>query len=374
MARILVVSRHFASEKRKTSIHFFIESLLAAGYKVDFVTVGISAVNRYKHDEVWQLVTNTVTNNWTTVSSGLRSYVWVAPFHPFNLRNKLLNVLSEPLFSYYSRLLPEAVKRAVAGCDLIIFEAGVPLLLFDVMARLAPGAKTFYSAADRLSTLNVHPMILKAERKVVSRVDLVRVPAAAMLEDFPSASNVQYIPQGISKKIFDVENLNPYTGKTNAVSVGNMLFDPWMIDSLGKAFPEVTFHLFGGGLGSLVKGDNIVCYGEVEFAAIVPYLQHADVGLAPYRAEKNADYLAQSSLKIIQYTYCELPIVAPEFAVAGRLNGFGYIPANKTSLISAFVAATSFDRTSIDKSGVKTWSQVTDQVMAELGLAANVTQ
>jgi 2-beta-glucuronyltransferase len=48
---------------------------------------------------------------------------------------------------------------------------------------------------------------------------------------------------------------------------------------------------------------NVRFYKEMPFKATLPYIKHADFGIAAYRPSANSGYLAQSSLKLMQYEY-----------------------------------------------------------------------
>jgi 2-beta-glucuronyltransferase len=132
-----------------------------------------------------------------------------------------------------------------------------------------------------------------------------------------------------------------------------------MIGTLATTYPDWTFHLFGR-LAHLEEAlPNVVAHGERPFDEVAAYIKFADIGIAPYRPKEDADYLSQSSLKMIQYSYCRLPIVAPRFAAAGRAHVLAYDPGDAGSIRAAFKAAVEFDRTTIDTSGVMSWEEKT---------------
>jgi 2-beta-glucuronyltransferase len=101
---------------------------------------------------------------------------------------------------------------------------------------------------------------------------------------------------------------------------------------------------------------NIVHHGERPFAETLPWIRHADVGLALYRYRDGAEHLADSSLKIIQYTWCRLPVVAPNFAAAPENpHVIGYAPGDAASIKAACVRALAVDRAAIDVSRICDW-------------------
>ena len=66
--------------------------------------------------------------------------------------------------------------------------------------------------------------------------------------------------------------------------------------------------------------------------------------------------------KIIQYTYCRLPILAPSFLRSPRPNVVLYNPGDRASIGSALEEARRFDRGRVDTAGVRSWDDLADQL------------
>ena len=361
--RAMVFTGHFPDAKRRASIHALCEALLRRGWILDFVTVGQSPVSRFNSRSQWPHTAQRPVNQWTEIATHLYSYVWRAPFHPFNLRNNLLNQIVTPLFSLYPRLLPGAVRRRAQEAKLILFEGPVSTTLMGSMRALAPDALLIYNAADRLRTVGAHPLLSQLEMRYAPLLDLVRVPAQLMTADYPCGTPVVYIPHGLDKASFSGPSRNPFSTSNNAIMIGDMLFDPWVLEGLAESFPDWQFHVFGVGSVPAKAKPNMIVHGEQPFSTIIPYIQHADIGLAPYRRSSDAGYLSQSSLKMIQYTYCRLSIVVPFFAADGRAHACGYKPGDTASLCDAFARAIGYDRRTIESPAVSTWDEVLDQML-----------
>lgn len=356
--RVLIVTgHHFAEAPRKVDLHFMADALRAGGDHVDFLACRLSILSRFLKDGRFDYARLRPLNRWNRIAEGLEEFLWYAPFHPMNLKSPLLNRLTGPLFRLYGRLLPTAVMARLASYTHILIESGPPPLLVHRLRHAAPKARIIYHAADRLQTIRVHPCIEAALQDGIGDYDLIHIMAEAMRPDFPADAPILYLPHGIAKETFDRATVNPYATPRNAVSVGDMLFDAQVIDTLATAYPDWTFHLFGKKAVPSVPRANIVVHGEVAFEAIVPYIKFADVGLAPYRQSEGADYLSQSSLKMIQYSYCRLPIVAPAFAAAGRSHVCAYRPGDAASTIDAFRRAQAFDRGAIETAGILGWEE-----------------
>ena len=99
---------------------------------------------------------------------------------------------------------------------------------------------------------------------------------------------------------------------------------------------------------------NLRALGEMAFEDTVPYLQHADVGLAMLGGAPGMAVFTDS-LKILQYTWCRLPIVAPEAMASGRPHVHTYRPSDTASIRAACLAARAHDRATISRAGLQTW-------------------
>ncbi|MGV8937229.1 MAG: hypothetical protein ACOH2J_08915 [Allorhizobium sp.] len=361
---VLIVSgQHFATAPRKVDLHFIAETLIAGGDHVDFLSCRLSWISRFLKDGRFTFARTRVTNRWVSVSTEFDEFIWMGAIHPMNLKLPALNALTAPIFRQWSRMLPGAVRARLSGYSHVLVESGPAPLLMRKIRKAAPNAQIIYHAADRLQTINVHPCVEDELLSTIGQYDLIHVMAEALRADFPGDAPVVYLPHGISREVFDTASINPYPTARNAVSVGDMLFDSDVIETLAEAFPEWTFHLFGKKAHLDKPRANVVAHGEVAFETIVPFIKFADIGLAPYRLSDSADYLSQSSLKMIQYTYCRLPIVAPGFAASGRSHVCAYMPGDAASIRDAFAQAAEYDRSTIDRSQVRSWSEMTDALM-----------
>ena len=342
---------------RKTSMVFMAESLAAQGWSVSAVTVQLSRLSLLRGNARLGAAPKSIWNRWRQVNPHLEAMVWIPAFHPARWPSKLLNLLSTPLLHAYSALLPSSVIRRVRDADLILIESCAAVALFRRLRRLAPKAKIVHSMSDRLDVVGMHPGLSGMFRKDAPAYDLVRVPANALVSDAPGA-RVVVIPHGLEKAAFDLASENPLPSGRHAVLAGDMMFDRPAFEALIQAFPDVIFHAFGRfDLGPLAQAPNVRAHGEVPFVDLVTYLKSADVGLALYRVAPGLEYIAQSSLKLIQYEYCGLPTVAPGFAAGDHGNIFSYDPEDADSLRTAFAAALASPRL-VGARDVRDWDQM----------------
>lgn len=357
--RVAVFSVHYLKSKRRADPHFIAEAFCRLGWDVVFVTVSISPLSRLRRDDRFSYPIDPELGRVVEVAPRLRSFVWYRPWHPVNLRHRFLNALSAPFFARYGAGDLGAGRPLLADADLFVFESTAGIMLFDQLKALNPRARFVYRVSDDMRVIGNHPVIIAAEERLGPRFDLVSLPARTMRPLFGRYGNIAFHRHGIDKAAFDAPAPNPYPpGTVNAVSVGATLFDAAALADAADCCPDWRFHVFTWHR-DLPARANIVVYDERPFAETVPYIRHADVGLALYTWRAGAENLADSSLKMIQYEYCRLPTVAPAFAKApDATHVFGYRPGDAASMAAALRAAHAFDRTAIDPSRIGTWDDL----------------
>lgn len=360
--RVVLVSGHYVGSKRRAGFHWIADAFHRAGWHVTFVTVGFSQLSRLKSDHRFDYGFPSGANRRQEVEPGLESYVWFTPYHPLNRLPHLGNLLLGPLFRGYGRLPMPGLEPSVAGADLVILESTSGLMLVDRFQAWAPRARLVYRVSDDLRLLRAHPVVLDAEARALPRFDLVSVPTEVMRGLFPSHPNVLLHRHGINAAALDAPSANPYIrpAEVRAVFVGSAYLDRAFVEVAARALPAWEFHVIGR-VGNVPALPNVVTHGELPFADTVGYIVHADVGLACLRDIPGAASFSDS-LKVIQYTYAGLPIVAPHFLGSGRSNVLSYRPGDATSIREALLAAQGFDRSTVDRSGIGSWTDLAQKL------------
>jgi len=358
MSRAVLVSGHYIGSKRRAGFHWIADAFRNAGWDVTFVTVGFSQLSRLKSDHRFDYGFPAGANHMQKFEPGLDSYVWFTPYHPLNRLPTIGILLLAPLFRGYGRLQMPRLESSVADADLIVFESTSGLMLVDRFRAWAPRARLVYRVSDDLRLLRAHPVVLEAEARALSTFDLVSVPAEVMRGLFPAHPNVRLQPHGIDAAAFDARMASPYTGaaEVRAVFVGAAYVDRAFVEAAARGFPRWEFHVIGP-VGDMPALPNVVAHGELPFADTVGHIVHADIGLACLRHVPGAESFSDS-LKVIQYTYARLPIVGPDFLRSTRANLFTYRPGDPTSIREALLEARVFDRSTVDRSGIWSWTDL----------------
>ena len=336
MDRILIISGHDFRSPRKANIHFIAQELAKIA-SVQFLSVGFSNLSLIKGDPRLELAGQA---NVARHENGVECFLWKTFVHPCNIRLRSLRWLERAHFRYYRSRLPKLASSWMRDAGTVIVESGLGVAFIELIRQISPNARIIYNASDDLSVLGCAPFLLSELDRVAGCLDWARVPSRALARGFTQDLPLYFIPHGIDFRVWDQEDASPYGSGIHAVSVGSMLFDESFVVSASDLFPEVQFHIIGPGrTSSALSRANIHVYGEMKFTETAKYISHAKFCIAPYRRDENAKYLADTSMKLMQYDFLGLPAVCPAFATGDHPHRFAYEPGDAASIKNAIQTA-----------------------------------
>ena len=357
-ARYLVLSAHDYRTPRRANIHFIAEELAKRG-PTRFFSLRYSRLSRWKGDARLPLDGEA---NQVAIHRGVECYLWRALVHPFNTRRAWARPLENAMYDWYARHPPAVLRQWIEEADVIVFESGTAIAFIELARRLNPAARLVYRASDALSAIDVADWVARTFDRVAPQLDVIALVSPAMAAEIASRDNVYHVGHGIDAGLEELGDPSPYGEGIHAVAVGSMLFDPEVFIVASRAFPEVTFHVIGSGRGRHPDyGDNVVVYGEMKHTETIRYIKHARVGIAPYASSQVPAYLADSSMKLLQYDFFGLPAVCPHAVVGGYRSRFGYRPGDAESLIAAMRSALEAPRQRWRQ--CLSWAETTDRVL-----------
>jgi 2-beta-glucuronyltransferase len=364
--RAVLVSGHYLLSKRKAGFHWLADALWRDGWHVTFVTVSFSHLSRVNKDHRFGYGLDKQANRLIHVDERLDTYAWFTAFHPPNKLPPAVDLALTVFFRSYAHLAMPGLEPVVQEADLVIFESMGGLLLFDRFRKVNPKARFVYRVSDDLRLLKAPLIVRQTEDRIAPRFDLISVTSPYSQQRFAGLPNVRLHHHGIDPRSFEGELPDPYGDRweTDVVFVGNSHFDYGFIELAPPQFPTWGFHVIGP-IANLPRMPNVIAYGEIPFAETIPYLQHADIGLQIRAAGPSMEHLTDS-LKVIQYTWVGLPVVAPDFLASKRPNVITYHPGDATSMREALLRARAYDRSSIMRDGIQTWTDIARELAGPL--------
>jgi 2-beta-glucuronyltransferase len=368
--KILFISGHaFLPSTRKAGTHFVSEALAKRGHSVCMLSVGYSQLTRLKNPKLYGLLAANQKNRFVAWSPTYRSGSYLPSLHPFSSKSPWLNRLTSLHFRLYGRLLPRFMRDEIAAADAVLLESGTAICFLEAIRRINEKAVIVYFRRDRMDTIGASRYLVELERRLAPKFDFVSANSPRMVADLPATTRVKYLPQGLRKSSFDACTHSPYpVGSRNGIVVGDMLFDRDAVAAMARNNPHVTFHLFGNGLSGDFS-DNVKCYGERPFDETVPFIKFADFGIAPYRMAEKERYLVESSLKLLQYSYCLLPILAPELLSGVRTNIITYEQDGERDWAGVVERVLAARRSPSWRDGILSWEEVAAKLETDLAEA-----
>ena len=338
---VIVSGVHDYRTPRRGSIQQLADALVRLGDDVTFISVRFSPVSRAKGDHrlfLWDRA------NRAEKVDGITCYLWRTPFHPFRTGIAALDATARPMFSAFAALPNRFIDDEFRAASHIVIESGLGIMLIHRARRLNPSARIIYRGSDALATIGAPPALAAELHRRSGDVDAYCLLAEKMAGDFAWTSDKTFVvPQGVNAEDFAAVGPNPYSGGVNAVTVGSMLFDASFFRHAAPRFPDIRFHLIGTG-APFDAPANVRFYDEMPFRTTLPYLKHADIGVAAYKPQANSGYLAQSSLKLMQFEYLGLPAICSGFAAGDSPHRFGYAPGDADGIERAMRRALAHGR------------------------------
>jgi 2-beta-glucuronyltransferase len=356
--KFLIISAHDYRSRRKAGIHFVTAELEKLGI-ARFFSCRYSWLSHLKYDPRQSL---DKLANKKAMHEGVECYLWKNLIHPFNFRKPALRFIENFLYKNYANNPSPIMREWIMDSDVIFFESGISPIFFDLVKKLNPSARTIYIASDSLDTINVADYVQKTFDRVAPQMTALCLKSGAMAVGMPPSDNKYVIPHGFDFSIAEHADPSPYGDGLHAVSLGSMLFDPEFFVIASKNFPEITFHVIGSGVDAHPGyGANVRVYGEMPHLQTLPYVKHATFGTAPYDASRVPAYLADTSLKLMQYDFFKIPAVCPNNVVGEYVTRFGYEQGNAASIVGAIDAALQAPR--ISSGTPLSWEQVVSRML-----------
>lgn len=375
---VAFLSNHYWKSERRAGFHGLAQAFRDAGWRVRFVTTGLSRLSFLKTDFRLGRLQRADRNRWVTAPDGVETYVYCPPVHPF-ARFAGTNPITDRLFArLYRGGLPADLGRGIAASDLVVFESSAALLLFEAVGRLAPRARRVYRVSDDVRVVGMAPSVLAAEDAAAGRFDLVSVPSRVLLEErfghFPSA---RFHPHGLDLPRLEAarDGPQPDLDRPACVALGTTLFDADLLALCARGRPDMRFYVVGA-LPAKRRVDlpNIVWCGERPFEEALGMAAACDIAAAFYRPEEGTAYLAETSNKIAQYTFFRKPVIGPRHLSGplGRTSFFAVHPPTEDGARDAIGRALATARPEVPPGFLRPWSVVRDEILQEAGLAPAV--
>lgn len=362
----VIVTDHSWLQPSQLNVHFLARALARAGWAVTFVTARYgpragSKAERFGNFPAGRIVPAPPILAGEDTREIETAVLWHR--RPRTVVRRGWAAIS----GEYSGGIPKTLAGRFRDADLLMFDAGEPLAFYPAVRALNPRARLIFRMSD---LPDLHPGSSKAQEsfpRLMEDADVVAVPAESMWERYREHPSVRLVPHGLELSVFDRQHASPYSQPgPHAVFVGMGRLDVETLTAAARLRPDITFHVVGPWGGDALAAPNIILHGVLSFENAVPFVTHADIGLHLIKAEEPASFAR--SLKVVQYSYCRLPVVVPENMLASGANIIAYRNGDEASLRAALEKALQFDRKSFVPD-VRSWDDVLADLLSAVGLS-----
>jgi glycosyltransferase involved in cell wall biosynthesis len=248
--------------------------------------------------------------------------------------------------AFNRRVLGGQVARAAAGLGMTrpVVWISLPTAL-DALGALGECSVVYYCGDDFGALAGVdHAPVLRLERELVERADLVLAASARLAQRFPSGKTY-LLPHGVDFGLFatpvapapDLPGPGPVAGFYG--SLADWL-DTGLLAGLARRLPDWTFLLIGEvktDCSALAKLPNVVLAGGRAHAELPAYAQHWTAALLPFR--DNDQIRASNPLKLREYLAAGRPVIATDFPALDGYRDLVAVAAGETGFAAALESA-----------------------------------
>ncbi|MBQ4568378.1 MAG: hypothetical protein IJA79_09730 [Desulfovibrio sp.] len=367
--KIVLLSNHWYPSPRRAGFHHLANAWHSQGHTISFITVGFSIISWLRRDfrchfkGIYQ-----ACNKWQHICDKFDSYVFFTLWHPHTTMIPSLDRFLSPYLLYYDRLIPQTLIERISEADIIVYESCTALYLFQFFNRISPSAKHIYRVSDDIRTMKSTPYgMITLEEKIYQQFSMISTPCSHLIQKFKKNKNTIIHKHGLHKEYIDNINTSPYNKKNiNIVFCGIGFYDRLSVHLMAKNHPDIYFHIIGikRPLGHIP--DNILYYGEIPYRETIPYIKYADVGLYTLKPSASRPMDAYTdSLKIMQYRYCGLPIIAPDFLNLNREGVFYYTPGQEESCSKTIINAIKHGKHKEYANEICSWNKVALNILED---------
>ena len=382
---VVIGSSYLWRDSAKVGLHTFGEHLLSKGCGIEWFTIPFSLLHFVspKHMSLkLHRLARSLGPPWREQVGRGR----IVNRIPLTLLHPLPGIpLLESYFVSRSYLglrivpLPALAKRdGIFPVDMLLFDAGGTGIYYEF-------AKKASVVAHRVNDLVAEfPRQVKGriecEKEIIRKADIV-LPVSGPIYDEVirirgSVEGVHLLPNGVNLRLFSAVASCPpeYAAipEPRAVLVGT--FSGWydwdLLREVAQMRPAVSFCLVGRGEVPTMGLGNVHVLGPRAPEQIPAYMQHASVGLIPFRDCPRIRRV-ERPLKFYQYIASGLPVVSvPYGALRGMSPGvfFGASPAEFAEALDAALRVTSEERAALRRAAQQfSWGTVFERFEAILG-------
>ena len=381
---VIIGSSYLWRDFAKVGLHAFGEHLLSRGCNIEWFTIPFSLLHfispRHLSTKLHRLARSLGPPWREQIGMGcITNRVPLTFLHPLpDIPFLESYFVSHSYLKWRIVSLPALAKRdGIFPVDMLLFDSGGINVYYEFAKWTSV---TIYRVSDLVAEFP-HQVRgrTECEREIIRKADLL-LPVSGPIYDEVlrvrgSAEGVHLLPNGVNLRLFSVAAPCPpeYAAipEPRAVLVGT--FSSWydwdLLAEVARMRPGVSFCLVGRGEVPNMGLDNVYVLGPRAPEQIPAYMQHAAVGLIPFK-DLPRIRKTECPLKFYQYVASGLPVVSVPYGALSAMAPyalFGATPAQFAEAIDVALAYTSDERARLREVAAQySWDRIMEKFEAIL--------
>jgi glycosyltransferase involved in cell wall biosynthesis len=357
--KVIITSGNLWKDRIKLGIHFFGEHFLEKGFSVSFLSfisfLSLFSARGYDHKlkrlSMW--IKGPVTENFKKNNMVLNHSI-LSLFHS-RAKTPLLN-------SYW--IAKNQLKFSIPSINKLSRDNLYSIFMFDCNGIGAfPHVKanyTIYRFNDIVSG-SIHWLSkghIKLHDEIMRKVDLVLAVSEPLfdhaVQQRGNSKGVYLLPNGVDIEKFLYPSVAPFDyqniSSPIAVYVGGLehWFDWEFLSDVAKKMNNISFVIIGPGRIPSNLPPNILVLGPKPFDQLPAYLNHADLGIIPFKDIPHIKFV-ERPLKYYQYIASGLPVVTVSYGAMKAMAPHAILADSKEEFVRGIEKALTFTKNERNK-------------------------
>lgn len=185
--------------------------------------------------------------------------------------------------------------------------------------------------------------VMKLQNMLIKAADCVLITSSNLTKyEIPRKPEFHYVPNGVELDHFKIKQAQPVEYKDipnpRVLYAGSIAswFDLELMNRVITGLPDYNFILVGSvkvDLSILTRNQNVFILGPKDYSVIPSYMQHADVGVIPFKQDDLTKSV--SPIKMFDYLASGIPVVSTHMQEAESLNPPVYFVNNADEFLTA---------------------------------------
>jgi glycosyltransferase involved in cell wall biosynthesis len=317
---------------------------------------------------------------------GVIDYIPLFLFQPIRKLKLFSYLWAMKYYKYFTwpKITAWLDKIGFGQIDVLFLDISYGITLFDLLAQRSK--LTVYRVNDLFAGFNVPQGVTAYEDEMLNRVDIALPVSKPLYENVVarrgSGKGVYLLPNGVDLSLYQANQ--PVPTEYAAIPLPRVIYAGWLshwfdwdlMIHCAKMLPHYSFVILGKGDKPDGIPGNMYLLGQRRPAQLPAYLQHASVGIIPFKDEP-AVRMMEKPLKYYEYLAAGLPVVSVNHGALKAMSENAFLAGDKEEFVDCLKKAAErslsegYKQAQRNKAAEYGWSEIFtrfENILAENGI------